>query len=91
MGKLSNASARFASSWRRYALAIALVAGSVLLRFALAPWLGLKVLYIHFFPAILLAGWYGGFGPGAAATLFSTLAAMYFSPVWHRLCRRRPR
>ena len=78
MGKLSNAPALFASSWRHYALAIALVAGSVLLRFALAPWLGLKVPYIHFFPAILLAGWYGGFGPGAAATLFATLAAMYF-------------
>ena len=78
MGKLSNASAHFASSWRHYALAIALVAGSVLLRLVLAPWLGLKVPYIHFFPAILLAGWYGGFGPGAAATLLSTLAAMYF-------------
>ena len=78
MDKLSNSSARFASWWRDYALAIALVAGSVLLRFALASWLGLKVPYIHFFPAILLAGWYGGFGPGAAATLLSTLAAMYF-------------
>ena len=78
MGKLSDAPTRFASSWRHYALAIALVAGSVLLRFALAPWLGLKVSVHPLLPAILLAGWYGGFGPGAAATLFSTLAAMYF-------------
>ena len=78
VGKLSNTSARFASWWRDYALAIALVAGSVLLRFALAPWLGLKVPYLHFFPAIMLAAWYGGFGPGAVATLISMLAAMYF-------------
>jgi len=67
----------FAASWREYGLAVGLVAASVLVRSALAPLLGSKVPYLHFFPAILVAGWYGGLGPGVAATVLSTLAAMY--------------
>jgi PAS domain S-box-containing protein len=63
---------------RGYAVAVAVVAASVLLRFSLSPWLGMKVPYLQFFPAILVAGWYGGFGPGATATALSMLAAMYF-------------
>ena len=61
-----------------YILAVAGIAASVLLRFALAPWLGFKVPYLQFFPAIIVAGWYGGFGPAVSATLLSTLSAMYF-------------
>jgi len=61
-----------------YTAAIAIVTASVLLRFALSPWLGFKVPYLQFFPAILLAGWYGGFGPGIVATALSSLAAIYF-------------
>ena len=67
-----------ASMGRAYAIAIVSVSVSVLLRFALAPWLGVKVPYLPFFPAILISGWYGGLGPGAASTVLSTLAAMYF-------------
>ena len=63
---------------RGYAIAFVAVAGSVLLRLALAPLLGHKVPYLQFFPAILIAGWYGGIGPSAAATILATLAAMYF-------------
>ena len=61
-----------------YLLAVAGVAACVLLRFALAPWLGFKVPYLQFFPAIIVAGWYGGFGPAVSATLLSTLSAVYF-------------
>ena len=63
---------------RGYAVAAAVVAASVLFRFSVSPWLGMKVPYLQFFPAILVAGWYGGFGPGAIATALSMLAAMYF-------------
>jgi PAS domain S-box-containing protein len=66
------------STVRGYTVAVVLVGGSLLLRLALEPWLGLKVPYLQFFPAILAAGWYGGFGPCAVATLLSALAAMYF-------------
>jgi two-component system sensor kinase FixL len=44
----------------------------------LQPWLGLQVPYLQFFPAIMMAAWHGGLGPGALATVLSTLAAMYF-------------
>ena len=66
------------SASRAYAVAAVSVGAAVLLHFALAPWLGLKVPYLSFFPAILISGWYGGLGPGGAATVLSALAAMYF-------------
>jgi PAS domain S-box-containing protein len=61
----------------RYLVACALVGAALLLRYALRPWLGANVPYLQFFPALLLAAWYGGFGPGAAATALAALAAMY--------------
>ena len=64
--------------WRGYALAVLTVAGALVLRSWLSPWLGVGVPYLPFFPAILLTSWYGGFGPGVLATVLSALAAMYF-------------
>jgi two-component system, LuxR family, sensor kinase FixL len=66
------------STVRGYAVAVVLVGGSALLRLALEPWLGLKGPYLAFFPAIFAAGWYGGFGPCAIATLLSAFAVIYF-------------
>jgi K+-sensing histidine kinase KdpD len=34
--------------------------------------------YLHFFPAVMIAGWFGGFGPGLVATLLSGAVAFYF-------------
>jgi PAS domain S-box-containing protein len=50
----------------------------MLVRFALEPWLGQSVPFIQFFPAIMVAAWYGGFGPGLAATLLSAVNAAYW-------------
>jgi two-component system, LuxR family, sensor kinase FixL len=58
----------------RYGVAVAVIAAALGLRLLLRPWLGSSVPYLQFFPAILLAAWYGGFGPGALAT---GLIAMY--------------
>lgn len=69
---------RSATSARAYGIALLCVAASLLFRFALAPWLGVQVPYLQFFPAILVAGWYGGLGPSAVATALSALSAMYF-------------
>jgi PAS domain S-box-containing protein len=63
---------------RRYAVALLAFAAAVALRRVLDPWLGSNVPYLAFFPAVLVAAWYGGFGPGALATALGTLAAMYF-------------
>ena len=66
-------------SWyRRYGTAFLLVLASLLFRLVLQPWLGLKVPYLQFFPAIMLAAWFGGFGPGVAATILSSAAGVFF-------------
>jgi signal transduction histidine kinase len=62
----------------RYAAALASVAAGLGLRLALAPLLQSKAPYITFFPAVMLAGWFGGLGPGLLATALSALAAGYF-------------
>jgi two-component system sensor kinase FixL len=62
---------------RRYAVAVLLFAASLAVRFVFHPWLGPTVPYMQFFPAILVAAWYGGLGPGLVTTAASVLAAMY--------------
>lgn len=63
---------------RAYAVAVFLVAASLLFRWSLRDWFGNNVPYLQFFPAILVGAWYGGLGPGLVATVLSALAAMYF-------------
>jgi PAS domain S-box-containing protein len=63
---------------KSYAVAILLVAASLFCRLSLQPWLGVKVPYLQFFPAIMLAAWFGGFGPGLVATALSAMLAVYF-------------
>ncbi|HEY7056846.1 MAG TPA: PAS domain S-box protein, partial [Vicinamibacterales bacterium] len=62
----------------RYVVAAVVIVAAALLRRVLQPWLGPHVPYLQFFPAILIAAWYGGFGPGAVATALAALASMYF-------------
>jgi two-component system sensor kinase FixL len=63
---------------RRYLVALLLVAASLVLRLSLQSWLGDKVPFLPFFPAIMLASSYGGFGPGIAATSASAALALFF-------------
>jgi len=66
------------SRLHRYSFAATAVVAAVLVRVALHPWLGDSTPYLLFFPAIMAASWYGGFGPGLFATAVSALAAV----VW---------
>lgn len=66
-----------AGPWR-YLNAVSLIGAALGLRFVFQTWLGPNVPYLQFFPAILIAAWYGGFGPGTVATVSAVLAAMYF-------------
>ncbi|HEV8395123.1 MAG TPA: PAS domain-containing protein [Vicinamibacterales bacterium] len=61
-----------------YGAAVAAVVAALLLRLILAPWLGPTNQYLSFFPAILAASWFGGFGPGVAAAVLSSVASF----VW---------
>ncbi|HEY7443208.1 MAG TPA: DUF4118 domain-containing protein, partial [Vicinamibacterales bacterium] len=55
-----------------------LLAVALLLRYLLRDSLGVKVPYLQFFPAIIVAAWYGGLGPGVLTTALSCVLAMYF-------------
>lgn len=59
-----------------YALAIAMVAATLLARFVLSPWLGSDLPFLLFLPAVMVSGWYGGPGPGLLALALSTAAAL---------------
>lgn len=103
MSLLQGRSGASISSWvrsrvpaglSRYLVAVGAIAASLLFRYGLKDSLGLKVPYLQFYPAILLAAWYGGLGPGLLTTAVSALAAMYFllppdgfavSDPWDRL------
>lgn len=61
----------------RYVVAIAAIVATLLLRDVVQPWRGPNVPYLEFFPAILIAAWYGGFGSGALATVLAAVATMY--------------
>jgi PAS domain S-box-containing protein len=68
--------------WRqvfiRYAVALLAVIACLELRLILNPFLGVNVPFITFFFGVMVAAWYGGFGPGILAALVSTVAADHF-------------
>ena len=66
------------SWWVRYALAVAVTGATILSRHALDPIWGTSKPFILFFPAVMVVGRLGGFGPGVLATGLSSLAIDYF-------------
>src|SRR5437660_3582988 len=61
-----------------YGVALLAPAVSLLARWLLWPVLGDAVPHMTFFPAVMIAAYFGGFGPGLLATLVSAVAANYF-------------
>jgi two-component system sensor histidine kinase/response regulator len=65
-------------SWlRHYALSVAIVTVVIAIKSFVLPKWSLAHPYLSFYPAIILAGWYGGFGPGVLATLLAAGALTY--------------
>ncbi|HJR75585.1 MAG TPA: response regulator [Nitrospiraceae bacterium] len=68
--------------WRhlfiKYAVALLAVIACLELRLILNPFLGVNVPFITFFFGVMVAAWYGGFGPGILAALASTVVADHF-------------
>jgi len=60
-----------------YVIAAGTVAAAVALRYVLRGTFGLSVPYIQFYPAIIVAAWFGGLGPALLATMLSSGAAAY--------------
>ncbi len=63
----------------RYTAPFLIIFTSLLVRLAFQRWLGVSVPYLHFFPAVMIAAWFGGLGPGIVATLLAAATAAYFS------------
>jgi PAS domain S-box-containing protein len=61
-----------------YVIALGALGGALVFRYAFRESLGLKVPYLQFYPAIIVAAWYGGLGPGILTTTLSAVLAMYF-------------
>jgi PAS domain S-box-containing protein len=61
-----------------YGVAVVATALCLLIRWPLRPVLQDTVPHMTFFPAVMIAAYFGGFGPGMLATILSTIAANYF-------------
>ena len=61
-----------------YGVAVLAPAVSLLVRWPLWPVLGDAVPHMTFFPAVMIAAYFGGFWPGLLATVLSAVAANYF-------------
>src|SRR6266700_7188594 len=60
-----------------YGFALAMIALAVLVRWIVGEYVGARIPFITFFPAIVIATLIGGLWPGIVATVLSTLAAWY--------------
>jgi PAS domain S-box-containing protein len=62
----------------RYFVAVLAALVATIARSMLDPLWGLKLPLILFFPAVMISGWIGGFGPGLVTTLLGAAATDYF-------------
>jgi len=69
----------FATGLRRHGFAVACVLAGLLARGLLSSFVGPTALpFITFFPAVVVAAWYGGLVPGLVAVLLASLSANWF-------------
>ena len=71
-------SVRSLTAVRAYGVGLLAVLAATLIRVAVDPWLGKSVPFLLFFPAIMIAARYGGFGPGIMVTALSASTAVVF-------------
>ena len=83
---LGNSKAVLDRPFARYAMAVAVVIASFLLRYSLVQFLGLELpLFITFYPAIMFVAILGGLWPGLLATALAVLGTDYLilPPIGH--------
>src|SRR6476646_6991791 len=61
----------------RYVLGLLAALIALLIRWPLWVIVGTTRPYLTFYPAIILSGWYCGFGPGVVTAMFSALFVLY--------------
>src|SRR2546425_9216601 len=74
----------FSSRWARYPIAVTIIAVVVGIRAYVIPGWSLSHPYLLLYPAIILAGWFGGFGPGVLVTILAalSLAVLWLPPLY---------
>src|SRR6478672_5433194 len=60
-----------------FAATILTVAVAAALRIAFNPWVGSRLPFMTFYPAIMICGWFGGMWPGILASVLSTAIAYF--------------
>lgn len=68
-------------AWKSYAIALALVLVAASLRVWPLQSLGLRVPYVTFYPAVMIAALSGGLAAGLITMVMSVLAILYWSPT----------
>jgi PAS domain S-box-containing protein len=76
-GMSSHADLLFHHSFARYLFAVAIVAGTFVLRVWLIPFTGTGAPFVLFFAAVLVTSLFAGVGPGISALLISLPLAVY--------------
>jgi two-component system sensor histidine kinase/response regulator len=61
----------------RYGISVVIILVVVVIREFVIPAWSLAHPYVLFYPAIILVGWFGGFGPGVLATILAALSLTY--------------
>jgi two-component system, LuxR family, sensor kinase FixL len=61
----------------QYSIAVIAIAIALIIRLALSTILGGQASYLFFFPAILIASAFGGWGPGIVATIMGLFLALF--------------
>jgi signal transduction histidine kinase len=72
---------RSSSASIRYSTGIAITLGFVFLRFLFAPYTGSSLPLLIFYPAVLLAAWLGGIGPGIVSCVICAVAENRFGTL----------
>lgn len=67
------------STHLHYWFALAIVGITTCLVFGLYPWLGGRIAFLAFFPALVIAAGFGGLGAGLLATFLSALIGLAFT------------
>ncbi|TAN51849.1 MAG: response regulator [Methylococcaceae bacterium] len=71
----------FPRAWTRYVVAIALVAVAAALRIWPLQALGSTLVWLTFYPAVMVVSIYGGLSAGLLATALACLTAMFLWPI----------
>ena len=72
----------FRTAWQPYVVAIAIIAAAAALRLWPLQVLGVRLAWLTFYPAVMVAALYGGFSAGLLGTVLSCLTVLFVLPVF---------